>query len=250
MGAKSSSGSEGTETQQSSVLFSLKELAGIEAERVEEERRAAATRESAKAQQRAEALERERADYEARRANDRARRQEEESRCLQESVRHEAIRIAAMEKTRLEVVERSRIAIMAETQEHERKLLALANDAEKRQLRRTIVTVALLGVLAVATALGVYFGGVRPGMIERERALAAEAAQRASEAEHLRAEGADRDAKLRALQAERNAPLPDPPPPPPVVTVAPKRTSVIKPPPLPTSKPCVKNSDPLNGCLH
>ena len=182
---------EGTVPRQSSVLFSLKELMRIEERRVEEERRAGAAR--------SEALERARRDASARALAEEAERlrlsgEEQKAelilRAREETHRH-AMRFAAIEGGRVEAVERARVETTKLELAHERQLVALRNDLDKKRLRRNIVATITVSVLLLGSVLAIYFAQVRPESLARQAQLVAEIRGQSAEAARMKQQNRD-----------------------------------------------------------
>lgn len=184
------------EIQESSVLFSLKQLMSLEKQRVREEEDAARRRALAEQEAR-RALERSAlAEQEARRRAEEERTRREEERAREEAARLEGIRAAAVEKARMEAEQRARIEALEKQQEHERKLAALAGDAQKRRLQRLIAGGSALFVVALTATLGVYFGKIKP---EAEQTLAEQTAARTAREQRLAALESDLAASERQI---------------------------------------------------
>jgi colicin import membrane protein len=193
------------EMRDSSVLFSLNQLMGLEQQRVREEEEA---RQKARAAERSARLDAERKVREAEEERVRvaeARLRAEETARREESVRHEAIRLAGVEKARIEAEQRAKIAILEQEQKHERDLAKLLQDAQKKRLQRTLVFGGALAVALLGSGAGLYFGKLQP---EAEQARMDQAAQIArSESELSVAKVAydkavrDSEAALSALRA-------------------------------------------------
>jgi colicin import membrane protein len=163
-----------TEAQDSSVQFSLNQLMSLERQRIREEDEA--RREAIEAAQRArlDAERKAHAEQDERIRAEEARRRAEETARREEAVRHEAIRLAGVEKARIEAQQRARIAILEQEQRHERDLAALGQDAQKRRLQRTLLIGGALAVLLLGGGSGLYFGKLQP---EAELARRVELAQ-------------------------------------------------------------------------
>ncbi len=141
------------EQKESSVLFSLKELMGLEEDRIKEEEaekeaRARAEMEARAAQERA-AREAEEARL---RAEEEARKRDEQRR-REEDARLEAIRQAEIEKARVDAENRARLAAMTAQQAHEAQITALTQDKHKKRLQ--IMVGVIGGVLLIGGAVGV-----------------------------------------------------------------------------------------------
>lgn len=180
------------EARDSSVLFSLNQLLGIEQERLREEeaQRAKKLAEEEALRLGAERMKRE---EEARRlAAEEARRRAEETRIREEMARAEALRVAAVERARAEAEQKARMEALALTQEHERRLASVAQDASKKRLERLLIGSALAAVVVIGGGAGLYFGKIAP---ENEQRLAEQAALVAQKE-------AERDALSRDLARE------------------------------------------------
>ena len=236
---------EGTVPRQSSVLFSLKELMHIEERRVEEEPRARAAR--------SEAFERARRDASARALAEEAERlrleREEQKaelilRAREETHRH-AMRLAEIERARVEAVENARAETTKLELAHERQLVALRNDLDKRRLRCNIVATITVSVVLLGSTLAIYFAQVRPESLARQAQLEAEIRGQSAETARMKQQNRDRDAQL----AELMKPKPTPPPTP----LPPSATAVqplsLHPPVVKPRKVCPKSLDPLDDCL-
>lgn len=138
---------------ESSVLFSLSELMDLESERLLEEE--SARREQARAQARARELEERKlreVEEERLRLADEARRRADLRR-REEEARFAAIALAELEKARHQAESEARLHLLAQSQEHEQKLLCLREDRAKRRLRRLVVASL---VVSVAVGVGGY----------------------------------------------------------------------------------------------
>ncbi|WP_437966217.1 hypothetical protein WMF04_42490 [Sorangium sp. So ce260] len=184
------------EIQESSVLFSLKQLMSLEKQRVSEEEEAARRRALAEQEGRRALERRALAEQEARLRAEEERTRREEERAREEAARLEGIRAAAVEKARIEAEQRARIEALERQQEHERRLAALADDAQKRRLKRLIAGGSALVVAALAATLGVYFGKIKP---EAEQTLAEQTAARAAHEQRLAALESDLAASERQI---------------------------------------------------
>ncbi len=189
---------------ESSVLFSLKELMTIEEDRIktEETDRQAAAAEAERARLEAERLAREA--EEARKNAEEQRRLQEEQRMREEAARLEAIKQAEIAKAKQEAEARARMEAMAAQQEHERKLTALTQDKTKKNLRNALIIGGLL-VLVIGGTAG-YF--VYKGKIESDAALAAQQAEAArikEEKERKEKELTQMLAEIKELQRQKDA---------------------------------------------
>ncbi len=193
------------EMRDSSVLFSLSQLMCLEQQRVREEEEARQKAREASQRARLEAERRVREEEEERSRVAEAPLRAVETARREESVRHEAMRLAGMEKARIEAEQRAKIAILEQEQRHERDLASLQQDAQKKRLQRTLILGGALAVALLGGGAGLYFGKLQP---EAEQARLEQAAQIAqSEADLGVAKGAydkavrDSEAALSALRA-------------------------------------------------
>ena len=134
--------------QESSVLFSLKELMNIEEDRIKTEEQDRVEQARQAEQERLEAEQRARQAEEARIREEQQRRAEEERRGREEAARLEAIQRAELEKARAEAEHRARLEAMTQQQSHERQLVALKEDKHKKNLRNLLfggVAAVLIG---------------------------------------------------------------------------------------------------------
>ncbi|HHH31167.1 MAG TPA: hypothetical protein ENK57_22850 [Polyangiaceae bacterium] len=167
--------------EESSVLFSLKELMTIEEDRIktEEEDRQKAQEEAERAR-----LEAERQAREAEEARIRAeeeRRRLEEQRRREEQARLEALKQAEIEKARAEAEQRARLEAMSAQQQHERQLARLNQDKDKKRLRNMLIGGAIAALLVLG--LGGYFA--YESIQEERRAKELQAAETKRKAEEL-----------------------------------------------------------------
>jgi hypothetical protein len=241
--------------QDSSVLFSLKQLQSLEEARLREEREAQQARAEAEKQAREEAARREAEAAAAQARADAERKAAEEAEKRAEAARLEALRAAAVERARAEAEVKARTEQMRIAQEHERVLAALEQDAQKRRLKRTVTWGAVGAIALFAAAGGVYFGKIRPDAEAALLAKAADANAAGEDAAKLQQKLDEQEKRLReaqrALDDLANAPKPQP------NAAAPAGTSKT---PVPGSGPkkvtpqdpgctCVEG-DPLCRCLR
>lgn len=189
---------------ESSVLFSLQELMGLEEARVrtEERERAETLQAEQDARRRLEAERR--AAEEARLAAEDEKRREEARRAREEDVRLAAIRAAEIERQRIEAERRAQIEAMAQQQRHEQELLRITQDASARRLRRITTAVALSGLLVVTGGLGTYFGKIAPETRAREQADRERLAAEQDAAARAKGEAAEARANVERLMHERD----------------------------------------------
>jgi len=188
----------------SSVLFSLGELMKIEEERVDEERDRADAHRAEAQRVRVDAELQIAREAEARLVAERARAAAEARLEREEGARLEAMRVAAIERARFEAEQGARLAAMNVTQAHERSLLALREDATKKSLSRWLAVAVVGGVVLIGGGLGLYLGKIEPESEARERAAVADNDKSRGELEAARKELAHREARVLALEVERD----------------------------------------------
>ena len=184
--------------RESCLLFSLKHL---EQQRAQEEELGSWRRAEAQMAARIQAEHRARIEQEALMRAEEARLHAEAAARREEAARHQAVRFAALEKARILAEQAAKIELLTQQQEHERKLVALERDQERRALRRSLsggaaMTTAILGTLAF-----VHFAHIRPEAERVHRREAEVAAAREVYVTQLRAEVAR--ANQRAETARR-----------------------------------------------
>lgn len=252
-------GRQASSDKESSVLFSLRELMSIEAERTAEERQREADTIESDRRAKMEAELRLRAAEEARMRENDARRAAEQAAMREETARHEAMRLAAVERARIEAEQSARLAKMELERKHERELAVIHTDEDKLRYKR----VALLGTgvfaLALASVVGFYFGVHKPKIDAEQEQMqrdiiaaqaSADAAKQQAEAKEATIDRLEKDLAKEKDEHKRieiqnqldvlhGKPLPAPPP-------------TVRPPPHPTahptSAPC-DTHDPLDPCL-
>jgi colicin import membrane protein len=190
-----------SEEQESSVLFSLKELMTIEEDRIrtEEEERQRQAEAEEHARQERERLERE---HElARMASEEQRRREDEARSREEAVRLDAIQRGELEKARADAEQRARMEAMTAQQAHERQLATLKHDKSKKQLRNLLIGGGLVVVLGGSLAGWFSYKAYQ----ENQARMAAEARQRQlleDEKDRLRREKEESEKKMAQLMED------------------------------------------------
>lgn len=190
-----------SEQKESSVLFSLQELMGLEQDRIKNEE--ADKQAKAQAAERAR-VEAERAQREAEESRIRAeeeRRRMEEARAREEAARLEAIRLAEVEKARIEAEQRARLEAMAAQQQHERSLAELKHDGSKKKLRNMLIIGGVV-LVAVVGGSGAYLYTKDQEAKALAAAQAAERAQLDEEKRKLEAEKREAQAKIDNLSAQ------------------------------------------------
>jgi colicin import membrane protein len=166
-----------SEKQESSVLFSLKELMNLEEDRIRQE--------DQDRQRQVDDDRRRQEDEERRLRAEEERRRQEEARKREEDTRLEAIRAAEIEKKRIEAERAAQLEAMSKQQEHARQLAMIEQDKGKKKLRNTLMAVGLGSVVVIGGGLGLYFGKVKPeadrlaAVKEQERQEAIASAERA-----------------------------------------------------------------------
>ncbi len=176
------------EMRDSSVLFSLNQLMKLEQQRVLEETEAARMRAEEQAAARLAEERRIREEREARLRAEEQARQEQERRQREEAARLEALRLGEIERARVEAERRAQLEVMNQSQEHERKLVALREDTHKKRLKRALVIGGLVATALFSTGLGVYFGHIKPEAERREQEQAAAIAAWEGEVSKLKTE--------------------------------------------------------------
>lgn len=189
-------------THDTSVLFSINQLMNDYETRVLEEQAEEARKAEAEERARQEAA-RLAKEEEARKAHEETmRRIREESAKREEEARLEAIRLAAVERARIEAEKQAHIEMQKREQEHALALAALKEDEKKKKLERSIRMGAVAGVLAIAGALGLYFGKIKP---DHEAHLAAQAASINAQTEETRRLEAQLAANDKRIKQAENA---------------------------------------------
>lgn len=187
-----------SEDQESSVLFSLKELMTIEEDRIrtEEDERRHAAEEAERARQEAERIAREQ--ELARIAAEEQRRREEEQRSREESVRLAAIQAGELEKARADAENRARLEAMTAQQEHERQLVLLKEDKGKKKLRNGLIIGGVVVVLGASTASFLWYRSYQETQA-RMMADAAEKQRLEEERQKLEREKKETEEKIAKL---------------------------------------------------
>jgi hypothetical protein len=239
--------------QETSALFSIKELMRLEETRIEEEREQR-RRQSEAAERARQEAEREARERElARLRLEEERRREQEMRAREETARLEAVRAAEVERIHVEAVERAKGAALAAQRAHEQNLAAIGAGEATRRLRKMAWLGAASLVVLVAGGAAVYFGKIQPSSDERARGLEAIIAERRSETERMHKALEEQNHQLvelqNQLQDRHDVPAPPPPEPKPPVTKGNVRGGKgVKPPPPPPPCTCDRH-DPLCGCF-
>ncbi|RYE85339.1 MAG: hypothetical protein EOO75_17070 [Myxococcales bacterium] len=194
-----------SEKQESSVLFSLKELMNLEEDRlrqeeqdrkrlVEDEDRRRREEEQAKMRSEQERLQQE----EERRRQDDLRRREDETRL-------EGIRQAEIEKKRIEAERAAQLEAMSKQQEHARQLALIQQDQGKKKLRNTLIGVGVGSALLIG---GLVVLGVNKSKENEAQQLAAqqELQRKNEEAEKAKKDAEEAQKRITQLMDDlRNA---------------------------------------------
>ncbi|MEN9581859.1 MAG: hypothetical protein RJA70_4868 [Pseudomonadota bacterium] len=190
-----------SDNKESSVLFSLNDLMGLEEDRIRQEEQAKTN--AVKAAEAARlAAERAKVDQEeARMRAEQERLRLDELRRKEEDARLVAIQEAELAKAKADAENQARLAAMKEQQEHQRRLEELRQDQGKKKLKIAVGSVAAL--LVAAIGLFVFFSVQNSREQERQNAMRIEAENRV-ESERKRAdeENRRRDEAQKALLEE------------------------------------------------
>ncbi|MFP6683585.1 MAG: hypothetical protein VB934_02685 [Polyangiaceae bacterium] len=187
-----------SEEQESSVLFSLKELMSIEEDRIQAEEHASDEEVRQQEVARIQAEQTARSAEEARVQAEEERRRQDEQRQREEEARIAAIGHAEMAKAQAETENKARLDAMTAQQAHEQKLVALRQDKIKKRLQRAAIA---LVVLVIA---GGGIGGYMWVQNMQEQALALKTQQ--DQIDRQKADMA-KDAKEREAQDKKIAAL-------------------------------------------
>lgn len=157
---------------ESSVLFSLKELVNLEADRLRREEDEKKQRDNEALAARVDAERRAREAELARIEAAEAQRRAAEQRAREEATRLDAIRLAEVERARVAAENAARLEALKRQQEHERELTALKEQSGRKKL------VVVLGALAFALVTAIGIGGYVIHEANRAAATAQAEAQR------------------------------------------------------------------------
>jgi colicin import membrane protein len=182
--------------EESSVLFSLKELMSIEEDRIKQEEHEQTRARQEAEQARQEAERRAQEAEEARRRAEDQRRMQDEQRQREEATRLDAIRHGEIEKARAEHEQKARLEAMASQQAHERQLAELNQDKGKTRLRNWLIAGSIATVMILGGG-GFYFYRYQQ---EQDRMQAANEAER----KRLEEESARKEKELQTKLAEIN----------------------------------------------
>jgi hypothetical protein len=181
-------------SRESPVLFSLRELMDLERDRLAQEEHARNEALLAAQKFKEDAERRRREDERARLAAEAEREAALRARLAAETARLETLRLAAVERARVEALAEAQRVTLSFAHEHARNLEAIDADASRVRLRRTLVAVGLASLVA-ATALGALWRANATKGSEAEAQAAAEQARERARLDKV-------EQALRAKQAE------------------------------------------------
>jgi colicin import membrane protein len=248
------------EHRETSLIFSLEGLLQRERERIHEEeaQHRERLREAHERQVNAEREARE--DEERRRAEQEQRFREERLRAREEAARVEALRHAELERARVDAQARARLEVMAQQQEHERRMADIRKDVVQRRSRLIALTSSALAAALAFGAAALWFGKIAPEGAALQRAyddLVAAERRRADETRRLVARAEQRRVELldelerttnRLHDVEGELERGDERRPP---TTRRRPANPVQPPGRPAPREeCKDDGDPLNGCLR
>jgi len=200
----SNAGKQAPASTEGSALISLGELFKLEERRVEEEQRARHRQHEQDRHAREERIAQQRAELEAKKAEAERERSERDKAEAEDAARLAGAMLGFISRAQIEAeaaaTERARRA------EHSRELeLERLRQASSAQgLRRIAAAVAAVGLLAVGTLLGAYFGVIAPQNERMESALRNEADAKSDEVHALR-QKVDDSRRSESAQAARLA---------------------------------------------
>lgn len=195
-------------TQESSVLFSLRQLMELEHSRIQEEQERALQAQHARAAAKLEAELRLARDEEGRRRAVAQARVAEEALRREEQARLDAIREAELLKARMVAAEELRLREAEAEHTRRRELLELDATQEKRRLKRALIAVGVVTTVALVGGAFAYVGVIAPEQARERSEL-----ERANDEARARAEEMRRslatsqssaDQLNEALLAEKN----------------------------------------------
>jgi colicin import membrane protein len=191
--------------QETSALFSLKELMRLEDDRVrsEEQLRRIEAEGTERAREHAERALREREN--ARLRLEENRRHENDRKKGEDAARIEAIGLAEIERARIEAIEKARGDALSIQRAHERKMAALSGSATKKRLRRALVLAATTGVACVIGLAVFYFAGIKPRADQQARALEAMIRTQRAERDQLQRDLDEHNRKVLELEDRMRA---------------------------------------------
>lgn len=158
------------ELRESCILFSLK---NHDLQRGREDERVTLRRAETEMAARIRAEHRARLEQEALMVAEEARLRAEAAARREEAARHETVRLAAMDRARIEAEQAAKIALLTQQRDHEQSMAALVADHHRRTLTRALAGTVVLSAGILGTLAAVYFGHIRP---EAERVRRQEAA--------------------------------------------------------------------------
>jgi len=131
-------------------------------------------------------------------AFERKARQEAERRADEAHIA--AIRVAAVERARVDIEVKARVEALRIAEEHERALAVIRGDEWQKAIGRALHIAAAGVAILLIGAAGLWFGVIEPAASARLRAQQADIAAAREEAARLRAELAKRDDRIRAAE--------------------------------------------------
>jgi colicin import membrane protein len=190
-----------SEQKESSVLFSLKELMSLEEDRIRTEEAERSAQAAAAEKARLEAERQAREAEEARIRAEEERRRLDEQRSREETARLEAIRVAEIEKARIDAEQRARLEAMTQQQQHERSLAAIHGDEHKHKLRKMLIGVAIAVPLIGGLAGFLVYQDYQAKQTQ-QAAMVAEQQRLADEKKKLEASLLEQQKKVDSLLAD------------------------------------------------
>ncbi len=141
-------------------------------------------------------------------------RRQYELRAREQEVRLSALKLAAVERARIQAESDARLAELEQEQAHQTRVKTLVESSRLRSARRFAATTTALWLLTLAAVAALYFGKLSPEnarlqsaydrLVKAERARSAEATRLLSQAEARRLALAKENRRLRAQQSARS----------------------------------------------
>lgn len=241
------------ELRESSLLFSLEGLLETERERVQREQRELLERRENELRRTAEVAERRRQAEQQRREAEARRQALADERARLEQAQIDAVKQATIERARLEVEARVKLAEIEQRSQHELSLSRI-REAQRGARYRAWSWLSSVGLLLVAVgSLALYAGFIVPRhaheLAHLQSLLSASTIKSELVEQKLGAERRQSEKlseRVHALEARPPEAQPDPKTSPPTVRPEPKRT-----PRTPTAPAdCADDGDPLSPCLR
>lgn len=150
---------------------------------------------------------------------EREARRQHELHAREEAARYDALRLAAIERARVEEESRARMAEREQEQVHEKRLLEIRRDDQLRAARRVALAGGAAFLCTLVAGATLYFGKLQPEnerlqvaydrLVAAERARSAEATRLLAQADAKRIALRKENEKLRQLvEQSENAALP------------------------------------------